>query len=133
MEISSGTNFKILIADENIIFRNNLATSLRLQRFVVEYVTGGFHLMHVLEKDRDCSLIIIHEDMHDMPAAEIILLVRTIFKKPELPILFISKYNDEERICDMIFNGANEYIVKTDNFQAIVERAKKYLAISKNS
>lgn len=133
MQVYEEKYFKIIIVDENVQFRNTLASRLRLLGFHVEFATGGFHLLHVLEKHWDFSLVIIHENMEDMPAEEMISLVRTHKNKTELPILFISPNNNEEEICEMIFNGANEYIVKSSNFQPIVDRAQKYFMQLKNS
>lgn len=124
-------NFKIIISSETINFRNILAGKLRLEGFEVEFAVGGFHMMHILEKFTDCKMVIVNEDMHDMSAQEIIGLIRLIKSKQELPILFISKSNSEEEICDMIFAGANEYIVQSANFNPILERAHKYLQILK--
>jgi response regulator RpfG family c-di-GMP phosphodiesterase len=126
-------DFKILIVDENVQFRNTLASCLRLQGYNVEFATGGFHLLHVLETYKDYCLLIMHEDMLDMSAEEIILLIRTNKTKKDLPILFISQNKDNEEICEMIFKGANEFIFKTANFQPIIERAKKYFTLLKNS
>lgn len=126
-------HFKILIADENIQFRNTLASRLRLQGFTVELATGGFHILHMLEKSRDYSMLIFHEDMHDMPSAEVVMLIRTTKNKTELPIVFISQDNSEDEICEIILNGANEYVVKSSNFQPIVDRAIKYFNLVKNS
>ena len=125
--------FKIVIVDENVTFRNNLATRLRMQGFHVEFATGGFHLLNTLEKHWDFNLIILHENMQDMPAEEMISLVRIHRNKAELPILFISATSTEEEICEMVLNGANEYIVQPNNFQPIVDRAKKYFTLLKNS
>lgn len=128
MTIIKAVTFKILVASENINFRNILAGKLRmLGNFEVEFATGGFHLLHLLEHKRDHNMIICNEDMADMPAHEIISMVRQTRTKAELPILFISKNGDEEEICDMIFNGANDYIVQTANYQPILDRAQKYL------
>lgn len=133
MQITEEKSFKVLIVDENIQFRNSLATCLRLQGFSVEFATGGFHLLHILEWHKDFSLIILHEDMFDMPAEEIIMLVRNTKNSTELPLLYISQNKNEEKICDIILNGANEYIFKTANFQSIVEKAKHYFTLLKNS
>jgi len=124
-------NFKVLISSETINFRNILAGKLRLEGFEVEFATGGFHMMHILEKFTDYKMVNINEDMHDMSAQEMIGLVRLTKSKQELPILFISKSNNEEDICDMVFTGANEYIVQSPNFNPILERAHKYLQILK--
>lgn len=126
-------DFKILIVDEGQSFRNTLASKLRMQGYSVEFASGGFHLLHILEKNRDCNLILFHEDMLDMPAEEMISLIRIHKNKTELPILFISENSNEDDICHMILTGANEYIVKTPNFQPIVDRARKYFTLLKNS
>ena len=133
MYVSEEKNFKIILVDENTQYRNTLASRLRLQGFHVELVAGGFQLLHILEKHWDYNLVILHENMTDMSAEEMISLIRTQKSKGELPILFISKNENEEDICDMIFNGVNEYIVKSANFQPIVDRAQKYFTLLKNS
>jgi DNA-binding response OmpR family regulator len=125
--------FKIVIVDENVQFRNTLASKLRIEGFHVEFASGGFHLLHVLEKHWDYNLIILHEDMVDMSAEEMVTHVRSHTTKVQLPILFISSKSSEDEICEMIFNGANEYIVKSTNYQPIVDRAKKYFTLLKNS
>lgn len=128
MTIIKGPTFKVLIVSENINFRNILAGKLRMQEgFDVELADGGFHLLHLLERHRDINLVIFNEDMNDMSASEIISLIRLNKNKTELPILFISKNNNEEDICDLIFTGANDYIVQTANYMPIIERAQKYL------
>ncbi|MGZ3787054.1 MAG: response regulator [Bacteriovorax sp.] len=126
-------DFRILIADENVQFRNTLASKLRMQGFNVVFANGGFHLLHTLEKNWDFQLIIFNEDMADMSALEMISLIRITKNKSELPILFISQNSSEEEICDIILYGANEYIIKTTNFQPIIDRARKYFTILKNS
>lgn len=124
--------FKILIATEAMTFRNNLASKLRIDNFEVEFATSAFHMLHLLEQEKEpFHMVIINENMHDMSAIEMIGLVRLAKSKQELPILFISKSNDEEDICELVFTGANEYVVQTANFNPILERAHKYLHILK--
>ena len=133
MTIIKGFTFKVLILSENVSFRNILASKLRLDNFDVEFISGGFHLLNYLEKNRDVDMLIFNEDMPDMSAAEAISMVRMSKTKSEMPILFISKNSDEEEICDMIFNGANEYVVQTENFKPILERAHKYMSLIKQN
>lgn len=126
MSVIKYNNFKVLIASELINFRNNLAAKLRMESFEAEFATGGFHLLHIIEKFSDYKMIIIHEDMSDMSARELIGLIRLARSKQELPILFISKNIDEDVIYDLVLTGANEYIVQTPNFNPILERTHKY-------
>ena len=76
-------------------------------------------------------MVILNEDMPDMPSHEVTSMLRTMKSKSELPIVFISKNGSEEEICDLILTGANEYIIQTANFQPIVERALKYFHLKK--
>lgn len=133
MQVYEEKNFKIIIADENIKSRDTLASKLRFLGFHVELATGGFHLIHMYEKFFDFNLIIMNEDMLDMSANEMIMLVRTKKNKIELPILYISRHSSEDEICEKILNGANEYIVKTTNFQPIIDRAVKYFTMTRKS
>lgn len=125
--------FKILIADDSIQHRDILASKLRFLGFHVELASGGFHLLHLLEKYWDYSLVILHGDMGDMPAEEMISLVRTSKDKKELPILFISNNGSAEEIGQLISTGASEFVMKSTNFQPIVDRVQKYFTLLKNS
>lgn len=125
--ISVEKEFKIVIGSENITYRNNVASALRLQGFSVEFCTGGFHLLNYLENFEDISLVILHENMADMGAAEMISLVRTQKNKIELPVLFISKKQHAPAdIQEIIMAGANEFIVQLPGFQSIIDKTRKY-------
>ena len=127
MMIIKAPTFKICILSENISFRNILASKLRMENFDVEFADGGFHLLHLIERNKEeFDMIICHENMKDMPSFEIISMIRQSKSKTELPILYIAKTGTEEEICDMVLTGANEYIVQSSNYKPIVERAQKY-------
>ena len=121
--------FTILLATENVTFRNNLATSLRMQGYKVELANGGFHLLHVLEFTDNIDLVILHENMHDMSAYEIVSLIRVNKTKEELPVVFISRSKKVEEIDEMLSIETNEFIEQTPAFQPIIIAAKKYCSI----
>jgi len=124
--------FKILILSENYQYRNTLASKLRVEGFAVEFGNGGFHVLHLLERSHDhIDLLICHEDMLDMPADEIISMCRLSKNKNELPILFVSKNNNEEIVCDMIFHGANAFMLQSNNMLPVIERVRKYQQVFK--
>lgn len=129
MSIIQTESFKILVASENLTFRNNLSTKLRFVNFDAEIVTGGFHLLHLIEKHRDYQMVIINEDMRDMPGNEIIALIRQTASKTELPVLYISKNENEDEICNMIFLGANEYIIQSTNYKQVIDAVQKYFSL----
>lgn len=129
MSIIQTESFKILVASENLTFRNNLSTKLRFVNFDAEIVTGGFHLLHLIEKHRDYQMVIINEDMRDMPGNEIIALIRQTASKTDLPVLYISKNENEDEICNMIFLGANEYIIQSTNYKQVIDAVQKYFSL----
>lgn len=133
MQTIEENNFNILIASEKIDFRDALATRLRIQDFHVEFATSGFHLLHLIEKPKGCSLVILFENMADMPADEIILMIRSTKNKTELPILYVSQKNCKEEIFNKVTSGVNDYIVRTSHFQPIIARVRKYFELLKNS
>jgi len=126
MQIKDEKSFKVIIGSNDQTYRNNLGSKLRFEGFSVEFVDGGFHLLHLLERYTDQHMLILHENMSDMPSHEVISLIRTNKTKAEFPILFVSKDQREEEICDMVFTGANEYVVQQTNFAPLVDRVKKY-------
>jgi len=132
MQIIDEQSFKIILATENQNYRNNLGAKLRFEGFHVELATGGFHTIHLLERFADVNLLIIHENMHDMSAFEIISLARNIRNKTDFPIIFISKDRNEEEVCEIIFVGANDYIVQSTNFGPITDRVRKYFQTLKS-
>ncbi len=123
MQIIDEKSFKILVASENQIFRNTLASRLRIEGFSVEFTEGGFHLLHLIEREV-FNLIIINENMHDMSGNEISSLIRTTRTKNEMPIIYIAKSKMEENVIEMIGAGANDFIVQSTNFAPVVERVK---------
>ena len=129
MSIIQTESFKILVASENLTFRNNLSTKPRFVNFDAEIVTGGFHLLHLIEKHKDYQMVIINEDMRDMPGNEIVALIRQTASKTELPVLYISKNENEDEICNMVFLGANEYIIQSSNYKQVIDAVQKYFSI----
>lgn len=128
MSIIKTESFKILLASENLTFRNNLGSKLRVEGFDAEIVDGGFHLLHLIEKNHDYQMIIINEDMKDMSGQEIVQLIRVIKNKTDLPILFISKDDNEDEICQMVFSGANEYIIQSPTYKQIIDSVHRYFS-----
>jgi PleD family two-component response regulator len=117
----------VIIATEQSIYRNNLASSLRMQGHKVELATGGFHLLYLLEnQDEGKIIVIIHEDMQDMSAYEIISLIRTTKTKQELPVLYVSRNKIKEDVVAILSVEANAYIVQTPVLNPILLAVKKY-------
>ncbi len=125
-------DFNIIIADENTTYRNQLASRLRLMGFYVEFSTGGFHLLNMLEKEtKTYHLVIIHNNMHDMSAFEITGLIRTFKNKLDLPLLFLSRTTTPEELKELVQFGINDFYQKTHEQHKIAEKVHKFFILKK--
>lgn len=126
MVIRTTTNFNIIIASENPNFRNVLSSKFRMENFDVELATGGFHLLHLLEKDKPVHMIVINCDMPDMSAFEIISMVRESKTKAELQIIYIATTLPANEIGELISKGIIEFVPHTATFNPVISTAQKF-------
>jgi CheY-like chemotaxis protein len=126
MIIKSKSNFNIVIVSENPNFRNILSSKFRMENFDVEIATGGFHLLHLLEKEKSVNMIIFNGDMPDMSAFESISLIRETKSMRELPIVFVVKTITDSDISRLVTDGKIDFHAQTPDFNPIIERAQKY-------
>ena len=125
MAVKTSTNFNIIIASETPNFRNVLSSKFRMENFDVELATGGFHLLHLLEKEKPVNMIVINCDMPDMSAYEIISMIRESKAKTELPIIYIANSIPTNEIGELISNGLIDFLPHTDNFHPVISEAQK--------
>ena len=127
----------LLIVDENTTRRSNLATKLRIQGHDTEVSSSGFHLLNMIEQaikfdNKTFRGLVIVGNSEDMPAREIILLVRNIFQsKVVFPILCVGGSEDPEEIVEIIKEGANEFVINISDQVKIIEKINKYFPIQR--
>lgn len=117
---------KLLIVDAKPSRRDTLASRFRLQGFPVELSNSGFQCLSFVEKESYKNVVIIG-DTPDMPAIELISLLRDRNKKENLQILFVDKKAEEAQIIEYFRLGINDYIIFNDKvFSAILEKINKF-------
>lgn len=115
----------ILLIDGNETRKKQMSSRLRMQNFSVDLAQNGFHSIHMVEK-QPYQLIIIHgNDLDDMPAEEVIGLVRNIHPRDELPILAILSEPDDDYAVILAESGVNEILTDNGNFNTILAEIKK--------
>jgi PleD family two-component response regulator len=116
----------ILITDNDSNRKNNTASRLRVSGYDVELATGGFHVIHLIEKHEFLCLIIF-EDQHDMSGLEVLSLARTRLDKTTLPIIYVSKTSDKTLVMDAFEHGLNDFVTYSPQFyNGILEKIQKY-------
>ncbi len=125
----------ILLLDAYIKRRTNLNSKLQLAGYETELTNSGFHALSLLEKSQEAKkgpycMVLLVGDSEDMPAKEVLLLMRNIEQsKKQLPILFIHEDDDPDIIMETIVEGANDYIVEIENNGKILGKVQKIIPI----
>jgi PleD family two-component response regulator len=125
----------VLIIDESTTRKNNLSSKLRHIGYATEVCSSGFHAIHLVEKigmsaSKLYRIVLIVGDSTDMPAREVLLLMRNVIQsKEKLPILFLHEDNDPDNILETIKDGANDYIVDLQNYGKILGKVQKFAPI----
>ncbi len=120
----------VLIVDQDHTRKNNISSRLRMMGYSTELSSSGFQAISLLEESNTSSkvykLVVIVGESEDMPGREILLLMRQVNdNKKRLPILFVNPENDPTHIIQVIKEGANDYIVETQNDGQIVTKIQK--------
>jgi DNA-binding response OmpR family regulator len=117
--------FKILFIDGNDSRKKQTSSRLRMQNFDVEIAQGGFHSIYLVERESFGLIIIQGDELEDMPAEEVISLLRNIHTREELPIMAILAQVDDDVAADLANSGANEILINTGNFNLILKEIEK--------
>tara|TARA_Y100000590_G_scaffold281237_1_gene316088 strand:+ start:119344 stop:119850 length:507 start_codon:yes stop_codon:yes gene_type:complete len=117
--------YNILYVDGNETRKKQTSSRLRMQAFNVELAQGGFHAIHLVEKHPFNLVIIQGDELEDMPAEEIVGLLRNVHTRDELPILAILPEADDEAAASLAESGANEIIINNGNFNMVLSEIEK--------
>jgi len=115
----------LLLADGNQKRRQNLASGLRINRVEVDLATGGFHIINLIENDDFCTLV-LNGHLEDMSWKEVVLLVRDIKTKEELPIILGVKNLSQDLILEAVELGVNDFIKDPENLAILLEKTSRY-------
>lgn len=119
----------ILLIDDHAQRKTTLSSRLRMQGFTIDVATGGFHAIHLAEKNR-YNLIMMIDDMEDMPVVEALSLIRYKHDSASLPVMIMrspGKEFDREEQKLLKEEQVNEIIVWKDEFSTILRRIQRHL------
>jgi two-component system, NarL family, response regulator NreC len=105
---------RILVADDQSIFRNGLVTLLNT--FQNMEVIGDFEngqLLFDALKNLETDVVLLDQRMPVLGGMETAQLIHTTY--PKLKILILSMYDQEEFVVSAIENGAHGYLSKDDD------------------
>lgn len=122
---------KILLVDDHEIFRKGLIMVLsKLKNIeVVGEASNGVEFLNLLEKNKDTKIVLIDIKMPIMNGIE--ATKEALLKYPDLKIIALTMFGDDEYIDNMLEAGAKGFLLKNVNKEGL-SRAIKVVSENHN-
>jgi CheY-like chemotaxis protein len=121
--------FSILVVDDEPdvgeMFRQRFRREVRQGTYVLHFAMSGEEALDTLADGVRPELIVILSDIN-MPGMDGLTLLReTKARHPELPVMMVTAYGDDERRRQASEYGAAEFITKPVNFDLLKEQLRQ--------
>jgi CheY-like chemotaxis protein len=119
----------ILVVDDEVdvafLFRQRFRREMREGSYVLHFALSGQEALERLQGDIEPQLIVILSDIN-MPGMDGLALLREIkTRRPELPVMMLTAYGDDERRRLAAEYGAAEFLTKPVDFDFLKERLRQ--------
>ena len=119
----------ILVVDDEPdvadLFRQRFRREARQGTYVLHFAASGEEALDRLEGEIEPQLIVILSDIN-MPGMDGLELLRAVKRRrPELPVMMVTAYGDDERRRRAREYGAFEFVTKPVDFEALKEQLRK--------
>ena len=116
-------SFSILVVDDEPdvaeLFRQRFRREMRQGTYVLHFAQSGEEALACLASEIEPQLIVILSDIN-MPGMDGLTLLREIKgRRPELPVMMVTAYGDDERRRLANEYGAAEFITKPVDFDQL--------------
>ena len=113
----------ILIVDDEPdvaeLFRQRFRREARHGTYVLHFAASGEEALDMLAHEIEPQLIVILSDIN-MPGIDGLALLREVKRqRPDLPVMMVTAYGDDERRQRAIEYGAAEFITKPVDFDLL--------------
>jgi CheY-like chemotaxis protein len=114
----------ILVVDDEpdveLLFRQQFRRDLRAGRFVMEFAASGHAALQRVGDAEGVSLILILSDINMPGMSGLELLPKAKALRPDVPVIMITAYGDEETKRRALNGGAEALLTKPIDFVALV-------------
>ena len=122
-------SFSILIVDDEPdvaeMFRQRFRREARQGTYVLHFAASGEEALDKLEDGVRPELIVILSDIN-MPGMDGLSLLREIkTRRPDLPVMMVTAYGDEERRRQATEAGALQFLNKPVDFDMLKEELRR--------
>jgi CheY-like chemotaxis protein len=119
----------ILVVDDEAdvaqLFRQQFRREVRDGRYAMHFAASGEDALALLSNGIEPTLIVIMSDIN-MPGMDGLTLLGEIKRQfPELPVMMVTAYGDDERRHRATELGAFEFVTKPVDFTHLKERLRQ--------
>src|SRR5690348_1347165 len=123
----------ILIVDDEAdvadLFRQRFRREQRQGTYVLHFAMSGEEALRKLDEEIEPQLIVILSDIN-MPGMDGLTLLREIkTRRPELPVMMVTAYGDDERRRHAAEAGALQFLTKPVDFNQLKEELRRLSAM----
>ena len=112
------------------LFRQRFRREARQGAYVLHFAFSAAEALERLAGDIEPELIVILSDIN-MPGMDGLALLREIkARRPDLPVMMVTAYGDEERRRSAAENGAADFLTKPIDFDFLKDRLRQLHAPS---
>lgn len=116
----------VLIVDDEPdmieLFRQRFRRELRNGEYVMRFACSGKEALELLARDFEPELMLILSDINMPGMSGLELLGHSKARFPDLPVIMITAYGDEERRNQAFEIGATDFLAKPIDFDALKKR-----------
>ena len=105
--------------DVEALFRQQFRRDLRSERFIMDFAGSASDALTRVGETRDHSLILILSDINMPGMTGLEMLPKVKEMRPEVPVIMITAYGDDERRRRAAELGAREFITKPVDFEVL--------------
>jgi CheY-like chemotaxis protein len=122
-------SFSILVVDDEPdiaeMFRQRFRREARQGTYVLHFAASGEEALDQLSNGVQPELIVILSDIN-MPGMDGLTLLRAIkTHRPELPVMMVTAYGDDERRRHAADAGAHEFLTKPVDFDLLKQELRR--------
>lgn len=124
--MNKATDLTILIVDDCSTMRWTLINILQDAGYTNVHESADGNAALELLKTHDIDLVISDWKMPNMNGLDLLKQIRSTQKLADIPVLMLTSENSKEQIMDAIKSGANGYLLKPFQANAILSKVERF-------
>ena len=122
---------KILVVDDEVdvqpMFLQRFRHEIKNGEFEFAFALSGVEALKYLEQNHEETHLILSDiNMPGMSGLDLLLQIRHDYEKPPPVVMMVTAYGDEQNHETAMHNGANDFLTKPVDFNALKEKMRQF-------